>query len=232
MALRDPLVTFAIRAGNAEASLVRLAEARRDERSAAEVFAAFSAAANDGSPFAACICCRLCKAGHGTEKSASDAFNWATKASLAGFAPGFFELGACYEEGIGVPRDVDKALELYQRSAIAQYGFAAFRLGMACYNGEFAPVDVVQAVRWMERAYELGDTRGAHALADWYESGEKLKRDDRSSLLWYKRASELGDPLASFRLQMVYTVGELGLAPSKALASEYAKLCKEQSERS
>ncbi len=226
--LRDPLVTYVLQHGGTEEGLVRLAETEFDPSEAERDFAEFLGAAVGGSAFAMCICSRLLRAGRGTAKSEQDALLWAEKAANTGFAPGLYELALCFELGVGLPINMQRALETYERSANGGYGFAAYRLGRSYYHGDAGSVDVFKAIAWMERAYELGDFHGAHDLGEWYESGEKLSRRYSEAIVWYQRASELGDPFSSLRLQMAYSLGELGLSRDQALADRYARMVAQQ----
>jgi len=52
----------------------------------------------------------------GVEKNYAEAERWFQIASDGGYAPATYNLGVMYLEGLGVPKDTDKAIPLLQRS--------------------------------------------------------------------------------------------------------------------
>lgn len=80
-----------------------------------------------------------------------------------------FSLGRMYARGDGVPRDFERAAELFRRSALHGHGRAAFNLGMMYEAGDGVPQDLAQAKRWFKRADSAGEPGAPAKLA-------KLKR--------------------------------------------------------
>ncbi len=80
-----------------------------------------------------------------------------------------FSLGRMYARGDGVPRDFERAAELFRRSAFQGHGRAAFNLGMMYEAGDGVPQDLAQAKRWFKRADSAGEPGAPSKLA-------KLKR--------------------------------------------------------
>lgn len=67
-----------------------------------------------------------------------------------------YMLGSMYENGIGMPRDLDMAFNLYRDAAAANEKSAAFRLAYFYETGQATPKDINEAVRWYQKAEELG----------------------------------------------------------------------------
>lgn len=162
-------------------------------------------------------------------KSEREAFQWAERAASLKFAPGLYELANCLEQGIGVPKDLERAIALYEDASDAGFGFATQRLGRAYYAGEFGERDLQKAVEYMKRAIDLGEPLAALNLGEWYSSGEMLPRNHEAAIQWYEVGSKLGNPLASLQLSMAYFQGELGLPRDHKLARQYEDLAKKQS---
>ena len=231
--IRNPIVTFELNHGTADASLLQLSEARINSLSEAElheVYVRMCEAARRGSVFAMCMCSTWRDVNGRPELSAEERYAWAERAAETGYAPGVYQLGFCYQNGIGVSKDLARSQELYEQAAAAGFGFAAYRLGMAFMEGTLGPVSAQKAVHFMERAHELGEASGALALGSWFESGERLAPDSNAARLWYERASQLGDFTASHRLQQAYTLGELGVARDLSKAKHYELLVFSQTE--
>src|SRR6185503_844027 len=231
--IRNPIVKFEIAQGAAESSLIQLAEARLNHLSENElhdVYVRMREAAERGSLFAMCMCSTWRASKQRPEPSAGERFDWAKLAAEAGYAPGLYQLGFCYQNEIGVARDLVRSQELYERALAAGFSFAAYHLGMSFMEGTLGSIDVQKAVRFMERAYELGEASGALALGSWFETGERLAPDSHAAAGWYERASALGDFTASHRLQQAYTLGELGLARDATKAKQYEQLVFAQTE--
>ncbi len=54
--------------------------------------------------------------GIGTEQNHTKAAEWYMKASEQGYSDGHYKLGICYQNGTGVPKDFDKALDLLEKA--------------------------------------------------------------------------------------------------------------------
>jgi TPR repeat protein len=57
-----------------------------------------------------------------------------------------------YADGLGVPQNPSKAMELYQRAAEGGEFFAQIELGRAFSRGSAVAVDRVEALRWYSAA--------------------------------------------------------------------------------
>lgn len=223
-AARGPIVTFESRHPSSDAALVALSSANLSAISkgeAHEVYLKVLRAAEDGSAFAMCLCATWPYV-HGQDKVPdAERHHWANRAAQSGYPPGLCELAVCFERGIGVPRDLHRAVELYRQSEAGGFGLAAYRLGIGYKEGRFGPVDVAAAVQLMERAYEQGEPLGALDLGRWFESGEGVPQNPAAAVRWYEHASEMGNFFATHRLQMAYALGQLGLPRDPKRAAQY-----------
>lgn len=69
-------------------------------------------------------------------------------------------LGTCHRRGWGVPRDAEKAVELYQAAAALGSALAMGQLGVCFEKGEGVPQDERAAAEWAREAAERGDPTG------------------------------------------------------------------------
>jgi hypothetical protein len=185
--------------------------------------------AESGSAFAMCMCSRFCREGWGTAQSDDDAFKWAKRASDTRFPPGQYELGRCYEDGIGVRHDLEEACRNYIMASDGGFGFAACHLASIYHTKEPGSSGNAKAFEWAKRAYELNESMAPLELARWYEQGEGVIKNEREAAIWYARASELGNFLASSRLSMAYALGNLGFQQNAEMARKYEELSYSQS---
>jgi TPR repeat protein len=88
-------------------------------------------------------------------------------------------------------------------------------------DGDLGPADVPNALRYMEQAYHDGESLGALTLAQRFESGRQVIPNMPVAVRWYQKASEMGNFFATHRLQVAYTLGELGLPRDPELATRY-----------
>lgn len=222
--LVDPALAYATQSGPVPPELVQIChldKTRWDDATARRSYKTILLAAEAGSPFAMCMCCRFCQAGWGREQSNEEALEWAKKADKAGFAPGCFELGNCYEKGIGVPANIDQACDHYKLAVDRGFGFAACHLASLYHSGRLGKQNNSEAVRYATLAYELKDPASPLLMAGWYEDGDGVIRNEKEAVLWYSRAAELGNFIASNRLSRAYELGELGLPRDSELAKKY-----------
>jgi TPR repeat protein len=209
------------------AALLSQVSRHGEEQTARDTFQKFLQSACGGSVFAMCFCSRFCRDGWGTNQSDDEAFRWAKLGASNGFPPAYYELGRCYEDGIGVPRDLDEALSLYQVATEQGFGFAALHTASLYHLGKVNG-DAGKDVEFARKAYELNEPLAAAELGRWYEVGEGVPKDLSEAATWYARASQLGDVFASGRLCLAYTFGDLGLLPDAEMASRYERICDAQ----
>ena len=70
---------------------------------------------------------------------------------------GVFAVGACYDIGEGVDKDMGEAVKWYRKAAEQGHSAAQCNLGMCCDNGEEGVAkDGVKAVKWYRKSAEQG----------------------------------------------------------------------------
>jgi formylglycine-generating enzyme required for sulfatase activity len=114
------------------------------------------------------------------------AVDWYRKGAEAGDGRAMANLGACYEQGQGVERDLKQAVDWYRKGAEAGDGRAMANLG-ACYEqGQGVERDLEQAVDWYRKGAEAGDGRAMANLGACYEQGQGIERDLEQAVDWYR----------------------------------------------
>lgn len=180
--------------------------------------------AEAGSKLAMCMCAARLRSGQGTLLRYKEAAMWARRAAESGYPPGIFELGRCYEDGVGIPQNLGRAIELYEEAAAAGYAHAALTMAIRYHLGQGVTVDPAKGLDYITRAVELGDAYAPFELATWYEHGSGVQVDLLLARHWYGVAADAGSLLACLRLSTAYSVGELGLKQDVEMARKYEEL--------
>ena len=144
-------------------------------------------------------------------------------AAEQGFARAQYNLGICYHDGKGVPRDEVEAVKWYRKAAEQGFAAAQFNLGICHFNGEGVAKDSVQAVSWYRKAAEQGVAEAQSSLGFCYIYGEGVAKDDVQAVSWYRKAADQGNAKAQSNLANRYAKGE-GVAMDEIEAYAYWNL--------
>lgn len=105
-------------------------------------------------------------------------------------------LGQMYEDGLGVKRDLKKAVTYYRTAAKAGWSKAKLRLGEIYLQGTEELQDFAKAHKWLERAAYDGLPKAQRDLAKLYADGWGDNKDPVWAYVWYEFAARQGDRLA------------------------------------
>jgi TPR repeat protein len=122
-----------------------------------------------------------------------------------------FILGADYELGFKVARNLAQAAEWYRKAAEQGLDRAQYALGNLYCKGRGVAQDDVEAARWYRQAAEQGLARAQYALGNFYGKGRGVTQDDVQAARWYRQAAEQGNADAQYALGERYERG-LGVA--------------------
>lgn len=148
------------------------------------------------------------------------------------FGEAAFNLGILYEDGLGVPRDMDRAMGYYRRGAMLGSPKAMFRTGVLYWLG--APgvtMDRGEGRRYLSMAAAAGDSEAQRYLAaesSGAEANDPVLRADQALAAGraeeyaaiLKAAAESGHVRAQTRLAWSYESGR-GVARDLALAAQW-----------
>jgi TPR repeat protein len=105
-------------------------------------------------------------------------------------------LGHMSEIGLGMPRDVTKAIDLYKKAAEQNIIAAEARLGELYLNGDLVTPDFGQAKSYLERAAYHADPRSAMLLGQMYRAGIGTAVDQKQAYAWSEVATLEGSDFA------------------------------------
>ncbi len=114
-----------------------------------------------------------------------------------------YNLGICYANGEGVPKDVVEAVKWYRKAAEQNHAGAQSNLGLCYFFGEGVPKDDVEAVKWYRKAAEQN-----HAFAQWYlgvcyAKGEGVPKDYVQGYMWFLLAGAQGNENAKKNIEII-----------------------------
>ena len=148
------------------------------------------------------------------------------------FGEAAFNLGILYEDGLGVARDMERALGYYRRGAMLGSPKAMFRVGVMHWLG--APgvaIERDEGRRYLSMAAAAGDSEAQRYLAaegTGADANDPLLRADRAlasgraeeAVAILKAGAESGHVRAQTRLAWSYEAGR-GVARDLALAAKW-----------
>jgi len=159
-----------------------------------------------------------------TEEAEALFFSKNKALALKGDPVGQHNLGLCYMEGYGLPRDIDKITTYWAEGAkwyrkAADQGLAAaqfdlaklYRLGYGVENSE------KEAYKWYRLAAEQGHLEAQIQIGYCYSGGRGISEDHVEALRWYRKAAKKGHQLAWRCLGSCYENGE-GIPPDDVTA--------------
>ena len=127
----------------------------------------------------------------------AEAARWFTKAAAQGHRLAQCNLGALYAQGLGVPKDLQKALRWYRAAAEQGDEMAMYNLG-ALYATEERNIGL--GIEWFEKAAAKGYLPAYVNLGMLYWRGEGVERSVETSRRWLLRAAEQKDANAWYAL--------------------------------
>ncbi|SHK56759.1 caspase family protein [Xylanibacter ruminicola] len=110
-----------------------------------------------------------------------------------------FYVGVCYENGIGVDKDLSQAFKMYRKAAERGLPDAMFRLASFYKDGVIVPRDIARESEWMKRYSQKG---GEPVLADLISIyNEGVKHSENYALNPNGDEEDKGNQIAQFKNQ-------------------------------
>jgi uncharacterized caspase-like protein len=119
-------------------------------------------------------------------------------------------LGYCFEKGLGVVKNEQRAFELYTKAAAAGSPVAMESLGGAYANGLYVKKDFVKALDWLEKSIEAGNADALQQIGNMYFNGQGVPKDYAMAAQYFQQAADLNNGYALRFLANMYEVGLLG----------------------
>lgn len=113
-------------------------------------------------------------------------------------------LGAQFERGNGLPKDLATAFKCYLMASEMGHAPATFNVGVMYANEMGVSKDLSKAFDFYVKAATLGHAVAMYNLSCMYNNGEYVQQDSALSLKWLKLAAENGDSTSQFLLGLEY----------------------------
>ena len=132
-----------------------------------------------------------------------------------GNAEAQFNLGALYESGLGVPKNLGDAAGWYVLAAAQGQVSAQYNLGVMYAEGRGVERDYTRAAEWLRRAAEQGHAKAQYNLAVLYQTGHGVPKDPDVARKWFAKAAASGVSPGSEAHESA-TVSAVALGPGKS----------------
>lgn len=116
-------------------------------------------------------------------------------------------LGLCYEKGLGVEENVERAVEYYKKSVEQEDGNGLYNLADCYMSGYGVPQDDKKVVELIEKAVKVGNEDAMIALANFYKNGELLQKDEKKAFALFEKAARKGVATGQLELALCYREG-------------------------
>jgi len=131
-------------------------------------------------------------------------------------------LGRCYEEGLGVEKNLIRAVKLYKKAAEQEFAVAQYELG-CCYSiGKGICEDKNESFKWIKAAAEQDYVVAQTILGSCFMDGEGTTINKTKAIKWIKKATDQGYALAESVLGDCFKYGQ-GVDVDKAEAFKWYK---------
>ena len=120
-------------------------------------------------------------------KNDQTALEWYRKAALQGDPEGRYKLGLCYDQGLGVPKNITLARQWYRKAAEDGNPGGQYELGNCYRLAKGGPVDLVSAYLWYNVAAAAGNESAKSArdaISYRMTKGEILRAQSLSQRFW------------------------------------------------
>ena len=132
----------------------------------------------------------------------------AEKAAKAGDARAMAMLGLIYQDGLGVPADLVKAVDHFAAAAEKGDVGAQYSLAQIYLDGALGETDKERGRFWLLKAAEQGKVEAEHRLGLQAAGDENTPPDWPEAVRWFRKAAERGYPDSQYNLGILYLEGK------------------------
>ncbi|CAI2173546.1 15662_t:CDS:2 [Funneliformis geosporum] len=133
-----------------------------------------------------------------------EAFKWYSKAAEGGDSTGQYNLGLCYEEGIGTVKDKNKAFEWYMKSAERGNASGQCKIGVCYEEGISIEKNWNKAFNWYLKSAKNYDILGQYNLGLCYMKGIGTNKNEAKAFDLFLEFAEAGNSLIQCYLEYCY----------------------------
>lgn len=159
------------------------------------------------------------------KKEKEQAHKWFVWTAEKGDAEIIKNIASDYKCGVGVGKDIFRALEFYERAVDLGDAEACIAIGDIYYSGEEIEKKWCKAAEWYKQAIKYGDVSRIQFLAHIYHSGGNgLEIDYTQAIAYYQRLAKDGNVESMKQIAYLYFIGGHGIEKDELEAFNwYAK---------
>lgn len=154
------------------------------------------------------------------EKRYDEAFTLLLPLAEQGEGQAQMAVSLLYERGLGVARDIDKAMYWYEKAALRGDPMIQNELGLKYFNGDGIPHDYDRAATWWLKAAASGHVEAQYSLALMYVNGTGFTKNIDMAMKWLNKASAQDYGPADYSLGVIFATGN-GVTRDYKRAFEY-----------
>jgi len=146
----------------------------------------------------------------------------------AGHAKAQRYMGSIYDKGLGVTRELRRAMIWFEQSAEQGNVKLQYELGQRYLNDKDIGRDYGKVIYWWQKAADAGSSQAQYNLALIYIRGDGIDVDHDKAIALLRLAAEQGLSDAQYALGLAYTLNQGGLPLDYAEAYRLFKLAAKQ----
>ena len=155
--------------------------------------------------------------------------NELTEKAVAGDIDAQYIISCRYGSGLGVEKDLAKAILWLRKAAEEGHAAAQSRLGF-CYDvGEGFEKNSALALTWYRKAAEQGEPNAQFRLGDFYSRGQGVEKNPILAAEWFQKSADQGNSMAQFSIGHCFAFGS-GVKKDAEKAVEWYRKAAEQGE--
>ena len=155
-------------------------------------------------------------------KEYEKAFSYFEKAAYLEYLSAQKALGVYYENGWGVAKDDQKALEWYLKAAEGNNTYALERLAKAYYFENLSvKKNVDEAFKWALKGAENGNAYCMYLVGCFYRGGEGTEQDLIAANDWFAKGAKAGDQYAMYDYAKALEKGSEGIEQNEEEAIKW-----------
>jgi localization factor PodJL len=163
--------------------------------------------------------------GRGVAQNGEEAARWLDRAAKGGFAPAMFRLGALYEKGAGVKKDLAAARDHYRAAAEKGHGKAMHNLAVLYAEGVDGAADYRAAAEWFRKGADRGVADSQYNLGILYARGIGVEHNFAEAYKWFSLAAKEGDKdAAKKRDDIAAHLDQQSLAAARSAVEQWTPL--------
>ncbi|RIB20922.1 hypothetical protein C2G38_2244267, partial [Gigaspora rosea] len=117
-----------------------------------------------------------------------------------GHAKGIYNVGFCYENGMGIEKDENKAFIYYQKSAEMGSADGTYGVGYCYENGIGIKKDVYKEFIYYQKSAEMGQVEGMLNVGNCYREGIGVAKDKHKAFIYYQKSAEIRNAIGIYNI--------------------------------